>query len=207
MYKWKYDSITDAELNVLYIGIKDIIWHHINPTCCRTPREDMFQSIWAHLGFAKKQWNELSSNKVSTWMWLVVQNYIKNIKYYEVRERNHMVSFSEYVNDETEDVDHVMNSFCDCRNGRSMLSAAILEWEAQQSDLTRRIIELIIDPNADVLGAINARKKYYSTRVSKANMAALLGISRVELNDHLAKMKADLKGFLNDYPKLLVYER
>lgn len=206
MYKWKYDQITDVELNMLYAGIKDILWHHINPTCCHTPRMDMFQSLWLHLGTAKAHWNENACNKVTSWMWLVVQNFVKNVKYYEVRERNLMTNFSEF-GDGIEDQDNVMNRFCDCRRGRSMVSDAVLEWESKQSDLWKKIIELIIDPDNDTIGMVNSRKKYFSKKISKSDMASILSISKGELANQMSLMKVSLKEFMDDYAKLLVYQR
>lgn len=205
MYKFKYDEITDSELNDFYLKIKNMLWWWIEKSFFRADKNDVFQDIWLHLTNQKHKWKEESPNMVSSWMWFVISNWIKTIKYYEARKNRSQICFSDFVLTETEDADDLLGRYCDNRQDRTLLCEAIRQWESTLTGEKKLYVQLLIDPGNDILSLVNSKKKYYSEKISKVDMAQMMHVPVWKLDIIRNELSKELKRFLDDRTELLFY--
>ena len=90
MVKFKYDDISQMELNEFYDEVKLLIWRAIHECYCPMNKLDMQHDLWCHITKVKHKWDEKRSNNVSTWLYRVISNRIKEMQKYTSR-RNFII--------------------------------------------------------------------------------------------------------------------
>ena len=173
--KWKFGSITQQELNELYLNVKAMIWDQIYKRYHTMEDEDLFQDIWAHIQDVLQQWDENSDTYVSTWLHFVIVNWMKYQAYKERRRREHITYVSEYLDvfDPHEDYKARRRAVCDAV--RKSINDDLDEQE-------KRIVQLMYDPNESDLAFANSKKKYYSEKISIKDICALADIDLFTFN-------------------------
>lgn len=180
--KWKFGSITNDELNEIYIKIKAMIWNQIYRKYCSMDNEDLFNSIWLHIQDVLEKWDENSPTYVSTWLHFVIINWIKYMQYKEIKLHSSISYIPEYIDQYEEDFNELESIREKCVAVRACIDNELTEVE-------KKVAELMFDPDDIALQFANSKKKYQSQKISKQDICALVGID----NNQLEKIKNILK--------------
>ena len=80
MIKYKYDTITDFELNCFYKNIEKLIFKIIKKNYVTENFNDVCNEIWKRIAKYKHKWDENNGTCVSTWISKVALNVINTIR-------------------------------------------------------------------------------------------------------------------------------
>lgn len=80
MIKYKYNRITEDELNQLHNGLSKLIYKIIHSNNIYIDTEEIYQEVWLKIAKSKHTWNETKGTFVSTWVSLVCQSVCNTLR-------------------------------------------------------------------------------------------------------------------------------
>ena len=147
-------------------------------------QEDMFQDVWAHIQAVLPKWDEESCTYVSTWLYLVISNWVKTLKIREKRLHDRVV----YVEDMSK-----LNNIPDADETSDAVKAIRRCMDGDFDPLEMRIAQLIMEPTEDHLAVANSVKKYKFNRLSIADICSIIGITKCEYVAARERMKEKIR--------------
>lgn len=93
MIKYKYDTITDRELNVLYKNLEKFIYKIVRKNYVNENFQDVCNEIWRRIAKYKHKWDENKGVCVTTWVGKVAFNVIQTIRKNTISYKTHHLSY------------------------------------------------------------------------------------------------------------------
>lgn len=174
MIKYKYDTITNSELNCFYKNIEKLIFKIIKKNYVTENFNDVFNEIWKRIAKYKHKWDENNGTCVSTWISKVALNVINTIRKKNMTYSSRNVSYDGmFIYDKHGEANEVDIDVLVERNKdnsgeeRKDFYENMLKCFENLSETERKIVELCLDGEPETL-VIENEKRVYKRRYASA---------------------------------------
>ena len=206
MIKYKYDRITEKELDQLHLQLQNLIYDSIRKNYIKMDIKDVYQEIWKKIAKAKHSWNENNGTRVSTWIVCVCMSVINGLRMNLKKHNDRYCLYNDLsFNQEDEDVEGENLAI-----KYSLINDVPLK-EFLQSESMKRFIDSLNDTEKDIIDIVlnstiddfneSSSLKYKKKKITKIFIKEKSGLNQKEFKDVMDKLKFKFKKLILDEEK------
>ena len=205
MIKYKYDTITNEELNKFHDQLQKLIYDTIRKNFVQVEIKDVYQEIWKKISKAKHSWNENMGTKVSTWIVLVCLSVINGLRAKAKKHQDRYVLYNDLCpNDENNENNEkgqtiaIKFGLVDDKEQRQIAYKEDLKYFLDSlNEKEKSIVDLILNVDVDELNK-NGNIKYKRKRITKTFI-------RSKMNMKLKDFQKVMNGLQKKYKTMIMY--
>lgn len=189
MTKYKYDEITDEELNEFYCNIEKLIYKIIKNNYVTESFGDICNEIWKRIAKYRNNWDETKGVCVSTWVGKVAINVIQTFRKRSMtyRARNvsldGMVAFGKGGEEIPLDVENLIAENKDnSGEKRNLFYKNIVDCFDVFNDTEKQIVELFLNDEPETLFLEDENRVYKRKYASATFVRKKLSLTQTEYN-------------------------
>lgn len=175
MIKYKYDIITDAELNELYKNLERVIYKIVKNNYVKENFEDVCNEIWRRIAKYKHKWDENKGVCVTTWIGKVAVNVIQTIRKRTMTYSSRNISYDGFFTydkgGEAKEVDMeklIADNKDNSGEERSVFYESIMDCFDVFDEVEKSIVNLCLNCEQNML-VIDDEKRTYKRRYASAS--------------------------------------
>lgn len=194
MIKYKYNKISDEQLNELHDKIKKLLYDLIHKNFVKVNTKDVYQQIWKKIAKAKHSWNENAGTRVSTWIVCVCMSVINGLRMKQKKIDDRYILYDDLQ--EREEGDSLPGQQIAQKYGlmeEKPLQSICFSEEFKKfmdtlNDNERDIINLVLYSDVNDLNKGN-ELKYQKKKITKAYIREKLGMKQKKFFDIMQGLK------------------
>lgn len=196
MIKYKYEKITDKELNELHKNLEKLIYQIIHKNFISENFNDVNAEIWQKIAKYKDKWDENKGFYVSTWIAKVAFNVIQTMRRSSIIRKNRYMSVDDLKvkdkkgNEKNIDIEKYLKKQKDNNeNQRSLMSKIIEKCMDNLTDIEKSIVSLYLEEDPEKLYLDGEDRIYKRKKATVSFIKKKLNLTTKEYNNHINSIR------------------